>query len=337
MKALCLPPNPDLVVRSRQSRVSRGVASLSFLLILLCGWISAQTPPNLVTLSGSVRDEAGAAVAGARVEASGRSTVSDAAGAYLLVVPPGSTRVEVSQRARMGYSLSLDLIADRVLDIRLGAGDSITVYAEQDTLNPDPSTKGYSSSELLQANPGRPGVPFSIPGLPVETASGGIKAPQYFAPGVAGDHGEPIAQFLQIDGFLLQNNLTANAHGNGYADPNFVISSTLAGAMVNNGAFNVRYGDHSINLAVTYDLRDRLTPFVQATTDGLDGGITAGWGPSNPKTDGSLQRDGGETDFWSGRRGGSNTNSTDTGPGVRETMSWRSMVPPITDFRAFQD
>ncbi len=112
MKALCLPPNPDLVVRSRQSRVSRGVASLSFLLILLCGWISAQTPPNLVTLSGSVRDEAGAAVAGARVEASGRSTVSDAAGAYLLVVPPGSTRVEVSQRARMGYSLSLDLIAD---------------------------------------------------------------------------------------------------------------------------------------------------------------------------------------------------------------------------------
>lgn len=292
MKALCLPPNPDLVVRSRERRVSRGVVSLSFLLIFLCGWIRAQTPPNLVTLSGYVRDEAGVAVAGARVEASGRSTVSDAAGAYLLVVPPGSTRVEVSQRARMGYSLSLDLIGDRVLDLRLGAGDSITVYAEQDTLNPDPSTKGYSSSELLQANPGRPGVPFSIPGLPVETASGGIKAPQYFAPGVAGDHGEPIAQFLQIDGFLLQNNLTANAHGNGYADPNFVISPTLAGAMVNNGAFNVRYGDHSINLAVTYDLRDRLTPFVQATTDGLDGGITAGWGPSNPKTLGWLAAEG---------------------------------------------
>jgi hypothetical protein len=148
----------------------------------------------------------------------------------MLVVPPGSTRVEVSQCTQMGYSLSLDLIADRVLDIRLAAGDSIIVYA--DTLNPDPATKGYSSSDLLQANPGRPGVPFSIPGLPVETASGGIKAPQYFAPGVAGDHGEPIAQFLQIDGFLLQNNLTANAHGNGYADPNFVISSTLAGAMV---------------------------------------------------------------------------------------------------------
>jgi Carboxypeptidase regulatory-like domain len=292
LKALRLPPNPDLVVRSRQSRASRGVTSLSLLVILLCGWINAQTPRNMVTLSGYVRDKAGAAVAGARVEASGCSTVSDADGAYLLVVPAGSTRVEVSQHARTGYSLSLDLTADRVLDIQLGPGDIITVHAEQDTLNPDPSTKGYSSAELLQANPGRPGVPFSIPGLPVETPSGGIKAPQYFAPGVAGDHGEPIAQFLQIDNFLLQNNLTANAHGNGYADPNFVISSTLAGAMVNNGAFNVRYGDHSINLAVTYDLRDRLTPFVQATTDGLDGAITAGWGPSNPKTHGWIAAEG---------------------------------------------
>lgn len=281
MKSSLFNPGFDPTIRSRRS----SLASLAFILpILLCGWTRAQSPQKVVTLSGFVRDEMGVAVPGALIGANGRSTVSDATGAYLLVVPAGLTRVVVSEHARQSLSLVLELTQDRVVDIRLGAGDSITVHAEQDTLNPDPSTKGYTTSELLQANPGRPGVPFSIPGLPVETASGGIKAPQYFAPGVAGDHGEPIAQFLQIDGFLLQNNLTANAHGNGYADPNFVISSTIGGALVDNGAFNVRYGDHSINLAVTYDLRNRVTPFVQAMTNGKDGGITAGWGPKNPAT-----------------------------------------------------
>jgi hypothetical protein len=60
--------------------------------------------------------------------------------------------------------------------------------------------------ELLDANPGRPGAPISIPGLPIETASGGIKAPQYFVPGVAGDHGEPIAQYIAVGGYLVPNN-----------------------------------------------------------------------------------------------------------------------------------
>lgn len=40
-------------------------------------------------------------------------------------------------------------------------------------------------------------APISIPGLPIETASGDIKAPQYFAPGVAGDDGDSIAEYLQ--------------------------------------------------------------------------------------------------------------------------------------------
>jgi hypothetical protein len=99
-------------------------------------------------------------------------------------------------------------------------------------------------------------IPVSIPGYPVETASGGIKAPQYFAPGVAGDHGEPIAQFLQVGSFLFQNNLTANAHGNGYADPNFLITPTIGDVLVDSAGYNARYGDHSIDLAVTYAVRD---------------------------------------------------------------------------------
>ena len=104
----------------------------------------------------------------------------------------------------------------------------VTVTADVrdvDVQSPDPAEKVFASEDLIDANPGRPGAPISIPGYPTETASSGIKAPQYFAPGVAGDHGEPIAQYIQVGSYLVPNNLSANAHGNGYADPNIVIAT----------------------------------------------------------------------------------------------------------------
>lgn len=149
---------------------------------------------------------------------------------------------------------------------------------------PDPGRSVVVHDQALDANPGRPGAPISIPGLPIETASGGIKAPQYFAPGVAGDHGEPIAQYLQIGDFLLPNNLPANAHGNGYSDPNFMIAPTLEAVTVDGGAFNVRQGNNSIDLAATYLTRARTSRFVQFTGDPRDGDIIAGWSPNNPET-----------------------------------------------------
>jgi hypothetical protein len=164
---------------------------------------------------------------------------------------------------------------------------SITVVAASaSSLTPDPSETVVAHDRVLDANPGRPGAPISIPGLPIETASGGIKAPQYFAPGVAGDHGEPIAQCFQIGNFLFPNNLPANAHGNGYSDPNFLIPATIEGVTVDGGAFNVREGNHSIDLASTYVPRQRLNDFVQATGDYRDMDLVAGWSPRNPNTNG---------------------------------------------------
>src|SRR5262249_27505464 len=137
-------------------------------------------------------------------------------------------------------------------------------------------------------NPGRPGAPTPFPALPAETASGGIKAPQYFAPGVVGDHGEPIAQYFQIGDFLFQNNLSANAHGNGYSDPNVLIPAVIGSIQSDGGAFNVRHGNHAINLAVAFGLRERLEPFVQVIGDARDFDLVAGWSPRNPDTHGWL-------------------------------------------------
>jgi hypothetical protein len=163
------------------------------------------------------------------------------------------------------------------------ATDSVSVTTDInaiDLLSPDPAEKVFVRQDLLDANPGRPGAPISIPGYPIETASSGIKAPQYFAPGVAGDHGEPIAQYIAVGSYLLPNNLSANAHGNGYADPNIFIPQILASVEVEGGAFNVREGNHSLNLAATYSLRRTLDPFVTLTGDTRDLDLIAAIAPT---------------------------------------------------------
>jgi hypothetical protein len=147
---------------------------------------------------------------------------------------------------------------------------------------PDPSQRVLVREQLLDANPGRPGAPISIPGLPIETAAGGIKAPQYFAPGVMADHGEPIAQYIAVGGYLTTNNLSANAHGNGYSDPNIYVSGALAGVTTDGGAFNVLEGNHALNLAATYMPRQQKTKFVTLTGDDRDLDMTAGFAPKDP-------------------------------------------------------
>ena len=150
-----------------------------------------------------------------------------------------------------------------------------------DILTPDPSERVLIRDETLDANPGRPGAPVSVPGAPIETASGGIKAPQYFAPGVAGDHGEPVAQYIQIGDYLFPNNLSSNAHGNGYADPNILIPFTIERVAVDGGAFNVREGNHSENLATTYGLRSHVSPILTITGDYRDVDLVSGWSPKS--------------------------------------------------------
>jgi hypothetical protein len=146
---------------------------------------------------------------------------------------------------------------------------------------PDPAQRVMIRDETLDANPGRPGMPVSIPGMPVESPAGGVKPPQYFSPGVAGDHGEPIAMFLQVGGYLFPNNLPANAHGNGYADPNVIIPVAIESVQTDGAAFNVREGNNSVNSSITFGLRDRIEPMIRLTGDYRDLNLVTGWSPAN--------------------------------------------------------
>jgi len=249
-------------------------------------------------LFGLVSDPQGAAVADASVALfpTGRQvalvTTTDLQGRFEFHgLMSGPCRLTVEAPGFIAVSISVNLVAgesaERDVQFRQLASQTqqINVVAsEPAALAPDPSQLTVVHDEALDANPGRPGTPISIPGLPIETASGGIKAPQYFAPGVAGDHGEPIAQFFQVGDFLFPNNLPANAHGNGYADPNPLISQGIGAVQVDGGAFNVREGNHAVNLAAAYLPRPRVEPFIQLTGDHRDIDVASGWSPSNPNT-----------------------------------------------------
>ena len=261
-------------------------------------WLHSSSFGAKVAVSGKVTDPDGRPMVGAQILLRDNAgfivskTVSDGNGLFRLAAEPGRYQIladapgfqEIGQlllleRGGTQVSLIVNTLSTRY--------ESITVTADvQDggILSPDPSQRVYVRQETLDANPGRPGAPISIPGLPIESASGGIKAPQYFAPGVAGDHGESISQHIQIGTFLLNNNLSANAHGNGYADPNIMITQSLDGVQTDGGAFNVREGNHSQNVAAIYQLKPKLEPFLTLTGDYRDADITAGWSPNTPRT-----------------------------------------------------
>ncbi len=252
------------------------------------------------TISGHVTDPQGSAIPAARVQLLGpngelaNKTLTHDNGQFEFpTVSSGlyTLRITASGFQQLTRFIRVAPNVPATGDFQLGAlsarREAITVTAdanETSVLSPDPAQRVYVRQETLDANPGRPGAPISIPGLPIETASGGIKAPQYFAPGVAGDHGEPIAEYIQVGAYLVSNNLSSNAHGNGYADPNILIPAIIEAVQTDGGAFNVREGNHSENLSAAYELRSRLEPSITITGDYRDIDVVAAWSPESPRT-----------------------------------------------------
>src|SRR5262249_54169533 len=149
---------------------------------------------------------------------------TDANGEFAISAAPGKQQISITADGYAPLQLSISVLDKTELQFEMQSSQVETVTASTDTSGLGSTTRVYDATDLIQSAPGQPGVPAQLPGAPSEAASGGVKAPQYFAPGVAGDHGEPIAQYIQVGGFQLPNNLPANAHGNGYADPNLLIS-----------------------------------------------------------------------------------------------------------------
>ncbi|TPQ35631.1 TonB-dependent receptor [Bradyrhizobium guangdongense] len=125
------------------------------------------------------------------------------------------------------------------------------------------------SGEELNARPvTRPGeVLEAVPGLIVTQHSGEGKANQYFLRGYNLDHGTDLAVY--VDGVPV--NMRTHAHGQGYADLNWLIPETIGAMEVKKGPYFADEGDFSSVGAVHIGLIDRTVKGLAQMTAGSFG------------------------------------------------------------------
>ncbi len=90
------------------------------------------------------------------------------------------------------------------------------------------------------------------PGLVLVQHSGGGKANQYFLRGFDADHGTDLA--LSIDGIPI--NMVSHAHGQGFADTNFIIPEVVERVEITKGPYFANQGDFATAGAVNMVSRD---------------------------------------------------------------------------------
>ncbi|HEY7376556.1 MAG TPA: TonB-dependent receptor plug domain-containing protein, partial [Polyangia bacterium] len=92
------------------------------------------------------------------------------------------------------------------------------------------------------------------PGLVMVQHSGGGKANQYFMRGFDSDHGTDLA--LSIDGIPI--NMVSHAHGQGFADTNFIIPEVVERVQITKGPYFAYQGDLATSGAVNMVSRDEF-------------------------------------------------------------------------------
>jgi outer membrane receptor protein involved in Fe transport len=125
------------------------------------------------------------------------------------------------------------------------------------------------SGETINARPAtRPGeVLEAVPGLIVTQHSGEGKANQYFLRGYNLDHGTDLA--ITVDGVPV--NMRTHAHGQGYADLNWLIPETVAAIDVRKGPYYAEEGDFASVGSVHIGLIDRTERGLAQVTVGSFG------------------------------------------------------------------
>jgi len=94
----------------------------------------------------------------------------------------------------------------------------------------------------------------NVPGLVVAQHQGGGKAMQYLIRGFDADHGTDFAIF--VDGVPV--NLVSHAHGQGYADLNYVIPETIRDLKLWKGPYFAQFGDFMNAGALEVQTRDEV-------------------------------------------------------------------------------
>ena len=138
--------------------------------------------------------------------------------------------------------------------------EEVTVLEEVQVVGERPiaasSNRIIPNKDILLQPQGRPADLLRLaPGLITLEHSGGAgKSDQYLLRGFDADHGTDLA--LHVDGMPI--NMRSHAHGQGYADINFIIPETIEEITVKKGPYHVEYGDFATAGAANYVTRESV-------------------------------------------------------------------------------
>jgi outer membrane receptor protein involved in Fe transport len=144
----------------------------------------------------------------------------------------------------------------------------------------DAASQGSVDAAKLEEFPAyRPGEYLeAVPGLIVTQHSGEGKANQYFLRGFNLDHGTDID--ITLDGMPV--NMRTHAHGQGYADLNFMIPELIKGMDYSKGPYYADKGDFDTAGSVTIDYVDTLPHDLASISAGTLGDYRGFAGMSRP-------------------------------------------------------
>ncbi|HKS24991.1 MAG TPA: TonB-dependent receptor [Thermoanaerobaculia bacterium] len=233
------------------------------------------------SLSGRVVDSTNGVLPGVTVEATpagggrAQTTVTGADGSYTLPLAPGTYDVSfqllnfaTSVRRGVAVTSGSPLRLDATL--YLSSSSEVVVTAKQTFRNiadldepvndligiADAATEGVIPAKEIDRRPfQRAGeILETVPGVVVSQHSGEGKANQYYLRGFNLDHGTDIA----VTAVGVPVNMPTHAHGQGYADANFLIPELISGVQYKKGPYYADEGDFASAGAVNINYASLL-------------------------------------------------------------------------------
>ena len=146
---------------------------------------------------------------------------------------------------------------------------SVSATPDRPFFAPDTASQGVVSGEQIQQQPVyRVGETLEVvPGLIVTQHSGEGKANQYFLRGFNLDHGTDIDIWLDD----MPVNVRTHAHGQGYADLNFMIPELISTLQYSKGPYFPALGDFDTAGAVQINYVDTLPHDLALLSAGMFG------------------------------------------------------------------
>src|SRR6516165_12153111 len=163
---------------------------------------------------------------------------------------------------------------------------NVSAQADRAFFAPDTASQGVVTGEQIQQQPVyRVGETLEVvPGLIVTQHSGEGKANQYFLRGFNLDHGTDIDIWLDD----MPVNMRTHAHGQGYADLNFMIPELIGTLQYGKGPYFPDLGDFDTAGAVQINYVDTLPHDLALLSAGMFGYARGLGAASRPVGAGNL-------------------------------------------------